>query len=112
VEEILEELIRCPGSKGSFIVGKDGLVIATAGTFDGDPEVIAAAAAETLVNIENSMPMLVPLDYLELGGASSQLHVMAINEVTYLLLQASNQSVAGRVRFELKSACRQLRDIL
>lgn len=112
MEEILEELIRCPGSKGSFIVGKDGLVIATAGSFDGDPEVIAAAAAETLVNIENSLPMLTPLDYIELAGPVTSLHVMAINEVTYLLLQASNQSVVGRLRFELKMACRQLRDIL
>ena len=34
MENVLEELLDLPGAQGAFVVGKDGLVIASAGETD------------------------------------------------------------------------------
>jgi predicted regulator of Ras-like GTPase activity (Roadblock/LC7/MglB family) len=112
MEEVLEELLNLPGAQGAFVVGKDGLVIASAGDTDTDPETLGAAAAELVTHMETTFKNRGTLNVLEYSGDAGNCYLAAINEVTYLYLQTKLPNSTGRLRLGLKSACHQLREQL
>lgn len=112
MEEVLEELLNLPGAQGAFVVGKDGLVIASAGETDSDPETLGAATAELVTHLEATFKNRGALNVLEFSGETGNCYLAAINEVTYLYLQTKSPSSTGRLRLGLKNACHQLRDQL
>lgn len=112
MEEVLEELLTLPGAQGAFVVGKDGLVIASAGETDGDPETLGAATAELVTHLESTFKDRGALSLFEYAGESGMCYLAGINEVTYLYLQTRPPASTGRLRLGLKSACHQLRDQL
>ena len=112
MDQILAKLLDIPGAQGSLVVGKDGLVVAFAGQTDPDTDSLGAIAAELLNHVESALPVMGNLTNLSVEGESCQIHVAAINEVTYLLLMTKGGPGLGRIRVELSSACKALREEL
>ena len=111
MENVLEELLTLPGAQSAFVVGKDGLVIASAGENETDPEILGAAVAELVNQMETTFKSRGNLNVFEYAAVDGSSYVATINEVTYLYLQ-SKPSSTGRLRMGIKSACQQLRDQL
>lgn len=108
MEEILERLLTISGVEGALVVGKDGLVITSVGTFQPDPDSFGAGVAELLNNTESSLQSRGACQRLSLEQEGGLLQLTSINEVTYLVLQARATSNLGRVRLECDRAAAAL----
>lgn len=115
MEEILESLARTPGVQGSLIVGKDGLVIAAAGSPQPDADMLGATTAEYFSSIENGVGSTLErgsLDLVSVEASEGRLFLKGINDGTYLLVSAEASANLGLIRHEMKVAAEQLREQL
>lgn len=111
MDEVLASLLAIPGVQTALVVGKDGLVITSAGQSE-DPDSIGVSAADMLSALESSLPERAPFTMVTLESAQGTLCACAINEVTYLMVVGTESLNLGRVRLELKSGARSLVDQL
>ncbi len=115
MDDILEELNTTPGIQGSLIVGKDGLVITSAGAAEPDPDFLGAETAEIFQNAEAGMAEKFErgmLGMMSLEADSGSIYLKSINEVTYLMVLTNASAVLGQVRHGIKLASRKLEDQL
>jgi predicted regulator of Ras-like GTPase activity (Roadblock/LC7/MglB family) len=108
VDDILEQLLKVPSVEGVLVVGKDGLVITSAGTFQPDPDSFGAGVAEFLNNAETVLQARGASQRVSLEQDGGLLQLTAINEVTFLVLQAAATANLGRVRLECDRAAAAL----
>lgn len=115
MEDILEVLNQTPGVQGSLIVGKDGLVIASAGSTEQDPDFLGATTAEIYSSVESGMNERFErgeLDMLCMEANGGNLFFKNINEVTYLLVLTSQDINLGLVRYDIRRASQALQEQL
>jgi uncharacterized protein len=112
VETILQRLTELDDITGAIIIGKDGLIV-TGALHSEDEEVLGAMSAAVFGSIVNYT--------MQINSGETQ-HVMVetttgivqLAEVGDLILVVTTQpgSNLGRVRLELKKACRQLSQLV
>lgn len=115
MEEILEALNRTPGVLGSLVVGRDGLVIAAAGSAEPDPDRLGATTAEYFNTIEAGLTADLKggnLDLVTLEASDRLLLLKGINDVTFLVVTAEASANLGLVRYETRAASRDLQEQL
>lgn len=115
MDEILKELNTTPGIQGSLIVGKDGLVIASSGDAEPDPDFLGAETAELFQNAEAGMTEKFErgaLGLMSLEAENGSIFLRSINEVTYLMVLARSDATVGQVRFGIGRASRKLKEQL
>jgi predicted regulator of Ras-like GTPase activity (Roadblock/LC7/MglB family) len=108
VETILQRLTDLDNVNGAILVGKDGLIV-TGTLHSEDEEVIGAMSAAAFGSITNFIAQMnsgnMRRVIIETDNGTIQLE-----EVGDLILVVSTQPDAnlGRVRLEMKKACRQI----
>ena len=112
METILQRLTDLDDIIGAIIVGKDGLIV-TGTLHSEDEEVIGAMSAAAFGSMTNFIAQM---------NSSSIRHVIIetengtiqIEEVSDLILVVTTQAASnlGRVRFEMKKACRQISQLV
>ena len=112
MEELLEKLLKIAGVQGALVVGKDGLVIASVGHFAPDADSFGATVAEVLNQLDSSFSSQGAVRRLTMDQESATLHATAINEVTYLVVQAASVTNLGRVRLDSDQVTVSLREQL
>lgn len=112
MEDLLEKLLKITGVQGSLVVGKDGLVIASVGHFSPDPDSFGATVAEVLNQLDSSFSGQGTIRRLTLDQEAAVLHAVSINEVTYLVSQASATTNLGRLRLDSDQVTAALREQL
>ena len=112
MDEVLNSLLQVPGVVGSLVVGRDGLVIHSAGHFEPDPDSMGVHAADMLNSLEASLADRAPFSLITVESQQGVLCACAINEVTYVLLVGNSSANLGRVRLELKNGSKKLVDQL
>ncbi len=100
MEEILEKLLKIVGVEGALVVGKDGLVIASVGSFLPDPDSFGASVAEVLKLFDAALTSHGAAQKITVNQDSGLLQMTAINEVTFLVVQAAAGTNLGRLRLE------------
>jgi len=100
VEDILDKLLRIGGVEGALVVGKDGLVIASSGSFSPDPDSFGANIAELINHFDTMLQAKGGTQKVTVNQDQGLLQLTAINEVTYLVAQASANTNVGRLRLE------------
>ncbi len=115
MDEVLEELNLTPGIQGSLIVGKDGLVITSAGAAEPDPDFLGAETAELFQNAEAGMSEKFErglLNVISLEGENGSIFLKSINEVTYLMVLAEENAGVGMIRHGINLASGKLKEQL
>jgi uncharacterized protein len=112
VETILQRLTELDDVSGAILVGKDGLIV-TGTLHSEDEEVIGAMSAAAFGSITN---------YIVQMNSGTMNHVIIetqsgtiqFEEVGDLLLVVTTQASMnlGRVRIEMKKACRQIMQLV
>lgn len=100
MEEILEKLLRIAGVEGALVVGKDGLVIASVGEFSPDPDSFGASVAELLNHFDILLQARGGAEKVSIHQEKGLLQLNAINEVTFLVVQAGSHTNLGRLRLD------------
>jgi len=108
VETILQRLTDLDDVSGALLVGKDGLIVI--GTLHSeDEEVIGAMSAAAFGSISNYTTQI---NNGEISHVIIETHngTIQLAEVGDLILVVTTQASSnlGRVRLEMKKACRQL----
>jgi len=108
VETILQRLTDLDEVSGALLVGKDGLIVI--GTLHSeDEEVIGAMSAAAFGSISNYTTQI---NNEEISHVIIETHngTIQLAEVGDLILVVTTQASSnlGRVRLEMKKACRQL----
>lgn len=115
MDEILDALTQTPGIQGAVIVGRDGLVIASAGKTGEDADLVGATGAEMFTNAESASADRLgrgAVGSLTMEAAGGCLLARPIDEVTVLLVLTEEKINLGLVRFETRRAAEKLRDSL
>ena len=103
MEDILERLLKINGVEGALIVGKDGLVISSVGTFNPDPDSFGASAAELLNHFDVLLQTRGASQRMSLDQQQGVTQFTAINEVTFLVTQGTPAVNLGRLRLDCDS---------
>lgn len=115
MDEVLETLNAIPGVEASLIVGKDGLLITALGEANPDPDFLGAETAELLQSAEAGMRDKFEkgdLSMLTLEAENGYIFLRSINEVTYLMVLATQEVSLGMLRHGLAKAGKSLREQL
>lgn len=100
MEELLEKLLKISGVEGALVVGKDGLVIASVGSFQPDPDSFGAGVAELLNQMDQLVGARGSAQRATISQAGGILQLSAINEVTFLVIQGGAAVNVGRLRLD------------
>ena len=100
MEEILEKLLKINGVEGALVVGKDGLVISSVGTFNPDPDSFGAGIAEVLNHLDTHFQARGASQRVTLDQQLGVTHLTSINEVTFLVAHGSPGINLGRLRLD------------
>lgn len=113
METILQRLTDLDDIAGAVLVGKDGLIVS--GTLHSeDEEVIGAMSAAAFGSISSFISQMnsSPLRHIIIETENGATH---FEEVGDLILVVTTQPTAiniGRIRIEMKRACRQILDLV
>ncbi len=115
MEKIVEELTQVRSVRGTLLVGKDGLVIVSAGEFKHDTDFIGAsicelfATAETMTfeRFEAGKPVNITLESQDLIFI-----VYEVTEETILAVLAEKDANTGIINIEIKLALQKLQEML
>lgn len=100
MEEILEKLLKINGVEGALVVGKDGLVISSVGSFQPDPDSFGAGVAEALNQVDSHFQARGASQRVTIDQQSGVTHLTAINEVTFLVAHGTTGVNLGRLRLD------------
>lgn len=108
MKHILEELNEKLGARGSLIVSKDGLLIASA-VARGEVDRLAAMGAAILSDVRRSLAAAGMSEFTQCEVAAEQGKVILVAAgPTYLLVLVGARIEMGAGSVEIKSAARQV----
>jgi len=112
VETILQRLTDLDDVLGAILVGKDGLIV-TGTLHSEDEEVIGAMSAAAFGSITSFIAQL-NSGNLHHVIVETQNGTIQLEEVGDLVLVVTTQAASnlGRVRLEMKKACRQIQQLV
>jgi hypothetical protein len=108
METILQRLTELDEITGAIIVGKDGLIVSGALHSD-DEEMLGAMSAAIVGSIANYTTQINNSDlrHVIIETSSGTVQFAAVSDLI-LVVTTSSSTNPGRVRLEIKKACRQL----
>lgn len=115
MEKILDDLAQIKDVRGTLIVGKDGLVIASAGNFKNDPDFVGASMAELFSTAETMSFERFSAGKPARISLEAESIIFIVNEVTedtILAILAEPTANFGIIRIETNSALKKLQEIL
>ena len=115
MENILDELTQIKDVRGTLLVGKDGLVIASAGNFENDPDFVGASMSELFSTAETmslerfsaGKPVRISLE-----AESITFIVYEVTEDTILAILAESTANLGIIKIETDNAVKKLQELL
>ena len=110
MQEILNQINKIRGVRGSLVIGRDGIVVAANLGVDISDETVAAVASQILASLRNA------LDRMKLGkfnrftvaGKSGQIAIVNAGEHALLLVLVDKETNLGLVSVEIKDAVAQI----
>lgn len=115
MEKILEELSEVKSVKGVLLVSTDGLVVAAAGDFDNDVDLVAAGICEVFSTSNNTIN-----DQLNIGSVGKIIIeakttysiIYSVTEDTMLLVTSELDANLGILLIETEEAAKKLQEYL
>ena len=115
MEKILDDLMQIKNVKGTLLVGKDGLVIASSGDFQHDSDFIGASISELFSTAETISQERFesgkPLRFF-LETASVAYIIYEVTEETLLAIISDSEANFGIISIESDNAIKNLKEFL
>jgi predicted regulator of Ras-like GTPase activity (Roadblock/LC7/MglB family) len=112
MDEILETLSNTAGVDATLLIGKDGLVISTAGRTDGVEMDLMGATAAEILNSAETMLGGNAADTIIFEAKAGKYFLNAVNDEVFLLVLARKKINLGLVRWETRESAGKLKDVL
>ena len=115
MEKILDELAQIKDVKGTLLVGKDGLVIASAGNFQNDPDFVGASISELFSTAETMSAERFSAgkpNRIFLEAESRTFVVYEVTEDAILAILTEPAANLGIIKIETDSAVKKLKEML
>ncbi len=112
MERILAELNKAPGILGSFMVGRDGIVIASDFASGINDELMGALASSIINTTEKAAEKLSQGTVESIVLEAQKNKLLFLNtRVGFLVVLTTDEANLGLVRVEMKSAASKLEEV-
>lgn len=113
MERILSELNKAPGILGSFIVGRDGIIIASDSTSGLNDELMGALASSIINTTEKAAEKLSHGEIESIVLEAQKNKLLFLNtRAGFLVVLTTEEANLGLVRVEMKSAGSKLEEVV
>jgi hypothetical protein len=110
VQEILNQINKIRGVRGSLVIGRDGIVVAADMGIDVSDETIAAVASQILSSLRNALERmkLGRFDRFTVSGKSGKITIVNAGKHALLLVLLDEDMNLGQVSLEITDAVSQI----